>query len=54
MGLISQTQKAYYLGSDNNWNSNDENYGDYQFISIKDIINNFIIAYVGEDKIISN
>ena len=53
MGLISQTQKAYYEGADNNWNSGDENYGDYQFISIKDIINNFIIAYVGEDKVIS-
>tara|TARA_R110002110_G_scaffold82626_6_gene214787 strand:- start:669 stop:1862 length:1194 start_codon:yes stop_codon:yes gene_type:complete len=28
------------------------NYGSYQYISIKDIINNFIIAYVGESKII--
>lgn len=53
MGLINQTQKLYYEGADGNWNSNDENYGDYQFVSIKDIINNFIIAYVGEDKIIS-
>lgn len=53
MGLISQTSKAYYEGADNSWNSGDENYGNYQFISIKDIINNFIIAYVGEDKIIS-
>ena len=53
MGLISQTQKSYYEGADNDWNSGDENYGNYQFISIKDIINNFVIAYVGEDKIIS-
>lgn len=53
MGLISQTEENYYQGADGNWNSNDENYGDYQFISIKNIINNFIIAYVGEDKIIS-
>ena len=53
MGLINQTQKLYYEGADGNWNSGDENYGDYQFVSIKDIINNFIIAYVGEDKIIS-
>ena len=53
MGLISQTNEAYYEGTDGNWNSNDENYGNYQFISIKDIINNFMIAYVGEDKIIS-
>jgi len=30
-----------------------EQYGDYQYISIQDIINNFIVSYVGEDKIIS-
>ena len=30
-----------------------EEYGDYQYISLEDIINNFIISYVGEDKIIS-
>lgn len=53
MGLISQTQELYYEGADGNWNSGDENYGNYQFISIKDVINNFMIAYVGEDKIIS-
>lgn len=29
-----------------------EQFGNYQFISISDIINNFIISYVGEDKII--
>ena len=29
-----------------------ENFGNYQFIGIDDIINNFIISYVGEDKII--
>ena len=29
-----------------------EEYGNYQFIKLKDIINNFLIAYVGEDKII--
>lgn len=53
MGLINLTNQQYYEGPDNVWNSLDENYGDYQFVSIKDIINNFIIAYVGEDKIIS-
>ena len=42
-----------YLGPDGQWNTWDEYYGGYQFISIDDIINNFIIAYVGEDKIIS-
>ena len=30
-----------------------EQYGGYQYIGIDDIINNFIISYVGEDKIIS-
>ncbi len=44
MALLSQTGQAYYQGS---------NLGDYQFISLQTIINNFIIAYVGEDKIIS-
>lgn len=53
MGLINQTNEQYYQGPDGNWNSGDENYGGYQFITLKDVINNFIIAYVGEDKIIS-
>ena len=30
-----------------------ENYGNYQYISIDDIINNFVISYVGVDKIIN-
>ena len=34
--------KEYYSGSD---------LGNYQFTSLKDIINQFIIAYVGEDKV---
>ena len=53
MGLLNITNEQYYLGPDGVWNSTDENYGDYQFISIKDIINNFIIAYVGEGKLIT-
>lgn len=28
------------------------NYGDYQYISIFDIVNNFMMAYVGSDKIV--
>ena len=43
MGLINQTEQAYYEGSD---------FGGYQFITLKDIVNNFMISYVGEDKII--
>lgn len=53
MGLNTTTDEQYYLGPDGVWNSHDEDYGNYQFTSIKDIINNFIIAYVGEGKIIS-
>ena len=53
MGLLAQTSKIYYEGIDGNQRSGDENYGDYQFISLEDIIYNFRVAYVGEDKIIS-
>jgi len=30
----------------------ENNYGDYEYISLNDIVNNFLIGYVGEDKII--
>jgi len=53
MGLLTQNNEQYYLGADGKWNSWDENYGDYQFTTIKDVINNFMISYVGEGKIIS-
>ena len=44
MGLLNQTQQNYYDGN---------NHGGYQFTSLNDIITQFIIAYVGENKIIS-
>lgn len=44
MALLSQTSENYYGGSD---------IGNYQFITVKDIINNFMVAYVGENKIIN-
>ena len=44
MGLLNETPQAYYDGS---------NHGDYQFTSLDDIINQFMVVYVGEDKIIS-
>jgi hypothetical protein len=53
MALLNQTNEAYYEGADGVWDSGDENYGNYQFVSLKDMVNNFMIAYVGEDKIIS-
>jgi hypothetical protein len=53
MGLIDKTPEEYYLGPDSVWNSHDEDYGNYQFVPINDIINTFIVAYVGEGKNIS-
>ena len=44
MGLINISQQAYYANN---------NYGNYQFIHVSDIINNFMVSYVGQDKIIS-
>ena len=45
MGLLDNTtQQEYYDGSD---------HGNYQFTSLDDVISHFIVAYVGEDKIIS-
>ena len=44
MGLLDNTtQQAYYQG---------DNFGNYQFTSLNDIINYFMTVYVGEDKII--
>ncbi len=45
MGLYTGNIGNYYAGL--------ETEGVYQFVSINDIINNFRVAYVGEDKIIS-
>ena len=53
MGLLNASQRYYYEGADGIQNSGDEDYGNYQFVSLADIINQFIIAYVGESKIIS-
>ena len=45
MGLLDgTTQSAYYQGGEK---------GVYQFTSLEDIINQFLVAYVGEEKIIS-
>jgi len=50
LGLDS---KIYYDGPDGSQQSGNAHYGNYQFVSLEDIINSFIVAYVGEDKIIS-
>jgi hypothetical protein len=45
MGLLDgTTQVGYYTGND---------FGGYQFTSLEDIINQFLVAYVGEEKIIN-
>jgi len=44
MGLYNGSLANYYGGL--------EDTGSYQFISVTDVINNFRVAYVGEDKII--
>ena len=43
MALLNSTPQQYYDGND---------HGNYQFVSLEDIINQFILIYVGEDKII--
>tara|TARA_R100000315_G_scaffold12004_1_gene3838 strand:- start:10654 stop:12012 length:1359 start_codon:yes stop_codon:yes gene_type:complete len=42
--LTNQSMQDYY---------DSEDYGNYQFVSLKDIINQFMFVYTGEDKIIS-
>ena len=43
MALLEGTNQDYYTGSD---------LGNYQFISLDDVVNNFIFAYTGEDNLI--
>jgi len=44
MGLLDNiTHQEYYQGND---------YGSYQFVSLEDIINQFMVVYVGENKVI--
>ena len=48
MGLLDGTTQAQYYAS-----SNSGNYGNYQFVTLENIINAFMYVYVGEGKIIS-
>ena len=45
MGLLEQSQRSYY--------EDFSDYGNYQFTSLEDIINYFMVVYVGEGKTIS-
>ena len=47
MGLLAQTQAQYYA------DGNSANWGQYDFIKLVHIINNFIYIYVGENKILN-
>jgi len=47
MGLLDNTTQAAYYAD-----GNSANYGNYQFTSLEHIINQFMLAYVGEQKII--
>jgi hypothetical protein len=42
----------YYNNSGNS--PENENWGNYQYISLEDIMNNFMLMYVGNDKLINN
>ena len=44
MGLFTGTQKNYYQST---------NHGNYQFTSLDNVIDQFLVAYVGKEKLIS-
>lgn len=44
MALLTQTHEQYYNGNE---------FGTYQYITLADLINNFIISYIGDDKMIN-
>jgi len=44
MGILEQNQREYYEG---------DNFGNYQFTSLQDVINQFVVAYVGEGKLVN-
>lgn len=45
------SQLEYYQNNGNN--PTNENWGTYQYLLLQDIINNFLLTYVGDDKIIN-
>jgi hypothetical protein len=44
-------QREYY--SNNGVSPTDDNWGTYQYLLLQDIINNFMLTYVGDDKLIN-
>lgn len=47
----SITQREYYTNSGDN--PTFDNWGTYQYMLLEDIINNFLLTYVGDDKLIN-
>lgn len=46
------TGYQYYENNGNNWE--EDNWGSYQYVNLIDIVNNFMLMYVGNDKLINN
>ena len=46
------TNYQYYTNNGNT--PEDANWGSYQYVSLADIVNNFMLMYVGNDKLINN
>ena len=46
------TGYQYYENSSNT--PEDENWGSYQYVTLKDIVNNFMLMYVGNNKLVNN
>jgi|TARA_R110001632_G_scaffold76596_1_gene173762 hypothetical protein len=53
MPIIGQnlTQSQYYQNSGNA--PTNDNWGTYQYLLLEDIVNNFLLTYVGDDKVIN-
>jgi hypothetical protein len=49
---LNGTYTAFYVYVELKDNAVGANYGSYSYVSLKDIVNNFMVAYVGVDKII--
>ena len=47
MGIFDKNNKSYQINANNYYQGND--HGDYQFVSLQDIIQQFCLMYVGEE-----
>ncbi len=48
-------KRKNYKYYENNGNTpTDENWGSYQYVSLADIVNNFMLMYVGNDKLVND